>query len=262
MPASKISLSGSRSLIATYSIATSPTRTWLVFLQESGADYQNATRRELSRLLGSSLAKQFNYLVINKPGVHPDGKDTKEFERSFRRQLRIQDALITMTEVIPEDHEIFLVGYSEGAYLAPQIAKKEQRVRGIVMIGGGTRGWLKEELSNASPREKRSLQKVIRLIHNNPRSNKIWNEFTYATWHSYRGDHTLNALRQLNLPVLAILGGRDRTIDLKATREDLANLMKKRPIKLKILANCGHSFISHWPEAWIEVRRFLTSVSF
>jgi pimeloyl-ACP methyl ester carboxylesterase len=127
------------------------------------------------------------------------------------------------------------------------------------MIGGGTRGWLKEELSNAGPLEREDLRRRIREIYKHPRSKKMWNGFSFATWYSYREDSTLKALCNLKLPALAILGGRDRTIDFKTARRDYRKLMTKQPLKLKILGNCGHSFVSHWADAWNEVRKFLAS---
>lgn len=257
MPNLKIALTQKRSTIAAYSLAGSKVRSWLVYLPESGADFQGASRANLKRILGGSLESQFNYLVVNKPGVLPRGKNPAAFERSFRRKLRIRDALTVMDKVIPESHEIFLVGYSEGGYLAPQVALLEPRTKGVVMIGGGTRGWLKEELSNAGPLERAELGRKIREIHKQPHSKKMWNGFSFATWYSYREDSTLKALTQLRLPMLAVIGERDRTIDFKSARQDFQKLMKDRRLKLKILSDCGHSFVGHWADAWHEVRKFL-----
>jgi hypothetical protein len=110
MPTLKISLSGNRSLLATYSLAGARVRSWIVYLPESGADFQGSRRSDLNHILGPSLANQFNYLIINKPGIFPQRKNHIVFERSFRRQLRIRDALTTITEIVPQDHEIYLIG--------------------------------------------------------------------------------------------------------------------------------------------------------
>ncbi|MEQ1878104.1 MAG: hypothetical protein ABL958_15785, partial [Bdellovibrionia bacterium] len=186
-------------------------------------------------LVGPKLKDELNFLSLNKPGLEPKKTNAGLFEKSFRRELRIEDALKTMKAIVPAGHDLYLVGYSEGAYLAPQIAIRDKRVRGIAIIGGGTRGWLKEELSNAGPRERPALKKQIRQIQKHPRSLKKWNGFSYATWYSYRGDDTLYALKKLKIPVLAVLGARDRTIDLKTTVDDIRALMKKKKsIELKV----------------------------
>jgi pimeloyl-ACP methyl ester carboxylesterase len=253
----KIRLSGGRSLIAGLSKGSRLARTWIVFLPESGAEFQDGKRADLNRLLGKKLAAHYNFLIINKNGVTEDGIKSHAFEQSFRRPLRVKDALTTMKQLIPPDHRIVLVGYSEGAYLAPQVARGDLRVEKVVMIGGGTRGWLKEELSNAGPREKREFARQIKDISAHPRSVKKWNGFSYATWYSYREDKTLEALRQLKFPVLGILGRRDRTIDFRTTWKDLKKLSQKQDLHVRVFKNCGHSFINHWTDAWFEIRKFL-----
>ena len=254
-----ISLSQDRSLIAGYSLAAKPSRDWIVFLPESGADFQTGSRSELQKLIGSRLAAQFNFLAINKPGIGPRKTDKQAFERSFRRHYRVRDALDTMKAVIPAGDKICLVGYSEGAYLAPEIASLEKRVIAVAMIGGGTRGWLKEELSNAKPRERAAIRKQIRQIQRRSDSTQKWHDFSYATWHSYREDRTLEALKKLRRPTLAILGARDRTIDLKAALNDLKGLSKSKPIQIEVLPRCGHSFTGHWKPVGRFLSEFLSA---
>ncbi len=256
----QISLSRGRTLIASMVRSELPSRDWLVFLPQSAAEFNSASRSELKRLLGSDLSRRFNFLVINKAGVFERNINTQMFEQSFRRELRIRDILQTLRECVPADGQIFFVGYSEGAYLAPQVALRDSRARGVVMIGGGTRGWLKEELSNAGPLERRSLSRQIREIQRHPRSLHKWNGFSYATWCSYRNDDTLKALQRLNIPVLSILGARDRSIDFKMAFKDLKALSQKSPVRVCVFTNCGHSFISHWADAWNEVRKFLRPI--
>lgn len=253
----RISLRSNRNLIAAYSSAGRDVNNWLVYIPESGSEFQRASRAELNRLIGKKLARKFHFLVINKPGQGPRSNNARVFEQSFRRQGRVHDALTVLRKIIPEEHNIFLVGYSEGAYLAPQIAREDLRVKGVVLMGGGTRGWLKEELSNAGPREKREVRRQIREIYEHPRSTQKWHGFSYATWYSYRADSTLTALKALRIPVLAILGRRDRTIDFKTTLTDLSRLSRTHSITVKVFSNCGHSFVSHWADAWHLVRKFL-----
>lgn len=256
-----IALSNGRSLVAGYSAALKPSMKWIVYIPESGAGFHRGSRNELAAILGPSRAAQYNFLVVNKTGIGPRKTDSELFEKSFRRRLRIQDAITAMKTVIPRRHEIVLLGYSEGAYLAPQVARLDKRVKAIVMIGGGTRGWLREELNNSPQgREKAALARQIREIQSRPRSAEKWNGFSFATWNSYREDSTLKALRLLTIPSLAILGARDRTIDLKSALTDLTALAAKKPIHTRVLRSCGHSFSGHWPYAYLEIREFLTAL--
>jgi pimeloyl-ACP methyl ester carboxylesterase len=258
---SVVSLKGDRHLLAAWSRAPRKTRRWVVFLPESGSEFRQGDRRELAGLIGAGLAKKFHFLVINKPGLGPEGVDKAMFEKSFRRERRIEDALRVLKELIPAGDRIYLVGYSEGAYLAPPIARREKRVKAVVMIGGGTRGWLKEELSNAGRREKPAFEKKIREIYRQPKSLKKWNGFSYATWYSYRGDTTLKALRDVRVPMLAILGARDRVIDLKTTIVDLMLVSEHQPIQLHVFGDCGHYFSKHWKPVSRVLERFLADLA-
>jgi len=217
-----------------------------VFLQESGAEFQPGHRRELEQLVGRKLATHFHYLIVNKPGLTPKGIQRKKFERSFRRNLRVQDARAGLDAIVPAGDRIILIGYSEGAYLAPEVALKDPRIRSVVMIGGGTRGWLQEELNNARKKDRPQVRAQIREIERHPKSERSWNGFSFATWYSYREDSTLHALKHLHVPVLAILGKRDRTIDLKSARQDFKALSAQHPIRVELLKRCGHSFKGHW----------------
>lgn len=242
----KIRLKNGRTLIAAYSLTRPKSSHWVVFLTESGSEFHDGKHSELVRLLGPRLARNFNYLVVNKPGISPLGLDRKGFESSFRRLLRISDGLQSMKKLIPQNHTITLIGYSEGAYLAPQIALKDRRVKSVVMIGGGTRGWLKEELSNAKGKDRKSVAAEIRQVYKHPTSLRKWHGFSYATWYSYREDSTLKALKKLKVPVLAFLGSRDHIIDFKSAIRDLKGLSKNHPVQVRVFRDCGHSFAGHW----------------
>jgi pimeloyl-ACP methyl ester carboxylesterase len=155
-----------------------------------------------------------------------------------------------------------LVGYSEGAYLAPEVALSDDRVEAVVMIGGGTRGWLKEEISNAKKSDLSYVRKQIREIESSPNSLKKWNGFSYATWYSYREDRTLESLRRLHTPALAILGRRDRTIDFKSTVQDLKRLRRQRHwIEIEVIRQCGHSFKGHWGSVRRTLKKYISSLA-
>lgn len=248
---------GNRFIVAGYSLAPKRSREWVVFLPESGSDFRRGSRRELASLVGPRMSKRFNFLVVNKSGVAPETTNKKIYEISFRRRYRIADAVAVLRAMVPKGDRIHLVGYSEGAYLAPQIGRLDKRVRSVTMIGGGTRGWLKEELSNAGPREKTGFRKKIKEIYRHPKATTKWNGFSYATWYSYRGDNTLKALRDVRGPTLAILGARDRVIDLKSTIVDLMLVSENQPIQVHVFGDCGHHFSKHWLQVSRVLGRFL-----
>ena len=253
-----IDLKNHRWLIAGSSMARVKSKRWIVFIPESGSDFREGSRQELATLIGGKLAKKFNFLVVNKSGLSPDFVDKVVYENSFRRPKRIEDTLKTLKIIIPKNHQIFLIGYSEGAYLAPQVAQLDSRIKSVCMIGGGTRGWLKEELANARPKEKSLYKNKMKEILKNPSSAQKWNGFSHATWASYRGDNTLQALKKIKVPTISILGARDRVIDLKSTIVDLMLVSERKPIQLHVFGDCGHYFTKHWHPVSRVLSRFLT----
>ncbi len=253
-----ILLKNDRTLQAAYSRAGARCKQWIVYLPESGSSFLEGTQAELQRFLMPSVARQFNYLAINKPGMGRGQTDRKAFESSFRRQRRVEDALTAIRAIVPAHHRIYIIGYSEGAYLAPEVASQLDNVTSIIMIGGGTRGWLKEELNNASAKEKPQVRRKIQQIRRQPESTEKWNGFSFATWHSYKEDTTYKVLQKLDCSVLSILGSRDRIIDLKAALRDMKQLArKKKPVTTELLQHCGHDFKGHWKEVRIRTSEHL-----
>lgn len=257
----RLHLSQNRFLYACHTRARSNSRLWLVYLPESGASFHTGSRTELRSLIGREQAERFHYLVINKPGLTPAGKDSEVFERSFRRRLRIEDALYAIEAVIPRGDRICLLGYSEGAYLAPELALRlgGRRVVSLALIGGGTRGWLDEELSQVEGRAKAALCRQVERIRRDSRSLEKWHGFSYATWNSYDSNSTLRALSRLpkDLPVLSLLGARDRVIDFAAAERDLRSLASRRSVQVQVFPRCGHSFSGHWHHVRRAFGRFL-----
>src|SRR5665213_1790185 len=129
----QVKLKQRRSLIAGYSLAKSKSKHWLVFLSESGSMFMHGHRHGINSLVGTRIADRFNFLVINKPGQFAKKVNRKIYEQSFRRAKRIEDAVAALKAVIPKNHHTHLVGYSEGAYLAPQIALRDKRTKTVSM---------------------------------------------------------------------------------------------------------------------------------
>ena len=231
------------------------------------------TRAELKKIFDGPLVQGFNYLALNKPGMGAKKKNAAVFEKSFRQPLRLGDYKKAIEAIIPSDHRVVLVGYSEGAYLAPCLARELSNVMGVAIIGGGTRGWIKEELNNAKRENRRSDMIAIRKILKTPQSAKKWNGFSHATWYSYRKDTTFLALQELSIPVLAIIGAQDRIIDFKTTKADLKTLVRsknidpkgrqsvdpkgRQSIDLQIISDCGHEFTNHWLLVSQKLTRFV-----
>ncbi len=234
-----INLTGGRTLMA--GVRANPgLKHWVVLLPESGADFMEASQFELARLVGTDLSSKLNFLIVNKTGLSPIGRSS-EFERSFRRDLRVQDALDAIEQTIPSTDKIYLIGYSEGAYIAPEVALLEKRVGAMALLAGGTRSWLEEELSLTPAAQKHHVLKAIEKIRRDPNNTKkCWRGFSYATWSSYDNRRTLDCLSQLTIPVLAVVGARDHLVDTVCALDDLWSLEDNGDLEVEVLAKCGH----------------------
>lgn len=224
---------------------------WIVFLPGSSAELWDFGWGECRALLEPMRGKA-NLLQVNKPGIDGDGKvDKRVFEKSFRRQQRVKDYAEILRECIPSQHGIFLLGFSEGAYLSPEVALHDARVRALSLICGGTRSWLDEEILKDCAVNLRPILKRVGAVYAKPRSTRLkWHGNSHATWTSYDGDDTLKALEKLALPVLAMHASEDIMIDNDSARADLLRLKQEgKDITLRMFDGVDHTLERHWLKA-------------
>jgi pimeloyl-ACP methyl ester carboxylesterase len=219
---------------------------WIVFLPGSGAQFWDLDDREL-KALTSALPVRTNFLAINKPGVGPHGKiNSRLFERCFRRDLRVRHYLSVLRRRIPANGKIMLLAFSEGAYLAPELAARDRRIRCMSLISGGTRSWIDEEIFKAeSTRELSAAFKRIGRIYSRPKSvADRWHGFSNATWNSYDNDRTAETLRRIRTPFMTVFGSEDRMIDLDSALADA-----RRAARVKVFKGVDHTLEHKWLEA-------------
>jgi pimeloyl-ACP methyl ester carboxylesterase len=226
---------------------------WIVYVPGSGSDFNRAGSPDRLGLIGG-LKYSANFLAMGKPGVYPMYTNRRRFEASFRRATRVQDDLEVLRKLIPDGDNIYLIGYSEGAYLVPEIAVNDPRVRGIALIAGGTRGWTTEEINKARDREK--TEQLVAQMLADPRGDRVWEGMSWGTWASYSGNETLESLEKLQIPILSIHGNADDIIDVKTAIADTQALIDSgKSIKHVILKGAGHGFDGRWNQvnAYIQV---------
>lgn len=238
-------------------------RTWIVFLPGSGAEFWDFDSAEKRSLLSSFAARREPHLLmINKVGVDAQGALAPVlYERSFRRAQRILDYQEVLYKIVPRGHRIFLVGFSEGAYLAPEIALTDRRIEAISLLSGGTRSWLDEELYKCQdPRSLREVIQRVGAVYARPNSTRaLWHRVSHATWTSYDTDRTREALLQLRLPIFAAFGSEDRMIDVVSALQDLRAVKKARVIT-RIYPGVDHTLERYWLPALRASSKFFNGV--
>jgi pimeloyl-ACP methyl ester carboxylesterase len=225
---------------------------WVVFLPGSSAELWDFTWAEQRALL-EPLRGRANLLQVNKPGIREDGSvDRRAFEKSFRRHTRVKDYAEVLSECIPARGTVSLLGFSEGAYLSPEVALLDSRVRAMTLLCGGTRSWVDEEIYKPSALNLRPILKRIGQIYANPGSlKKKWHGNSHATWTSDDNDNTILALERLRMPILALFASEDDMIDNDSARGDLERLKREdgRDIIVRTYQGVDHTLEHCWIKA-------------
>lgn len=232
---------------------------WVVFLPGSSPQLHRAEEDDIRKLLGRD-SDHTHFLVINKAGLNIGrGVNKRVFEKSFQRAQRVGDAIEVIRKVIPRGDEVCLIGYSEGAYIAPEIATRLPRVKALVLMAGGTRGWLAEELRKMKPKEWLGMADRLVEIYAQKNPSKKWRGVPHSTWLSYDNNRTLRALEQLEIPVFSIYGNKDELVDTASVAQDFKWLKRMKPtlIKHKLLDGFGHDFNDKWDLVYGYAHKFM-----
>jgi pimeloyl-ACP methyl ester carboxylesterase len=237
-------------------------RDWLVCLPGSATELWQLDEgecRSLRRGLGPTSSR-YNLMVLNKPGLGLKGRiDDRVFELSFRQEQRRRDYLEALKLLIPKEDRVFLLGFSEGAYLAPQIARLDDRIKALALLSGGTRSWLDEEVFK-SRRPEQALRKIAQVYGRPASRTPGWHGLSNATWMSYDNDNTLLALQSLSLPVFTAHGELDNMIDLQTTFADLAKLRQEgKRISSTLHKNVDHTLDHKWLSTLEASARFFAA---
>ena len=254
-----VRLRDGRSVVVGLREAPIQNRKWVVFLPGSSAQLHKAEEEDIQKLLGRD-SDHTHFLVINKAGLKIDrGVNKRVFEKSFQRAQRVDDVIEVIRKIVPRGHEICLVGYSEGAYIAPEIATRLSSVKAIVLMAGGTRGWINEELRKMKPNELLGAADRLVEIYAQKNPSKKWRGVSHSTWLSYDNNQTLRALEQLDIPIFSIYGNKDELVDTASVAQDFKWLKRMKPalVKHKLLPGFGHDFNDKWDLVYGYAHKFM-----
>jgi len=173
----------------------------------------------------------------------------------------IEDAISAIELLYQRDDidksKIFLLGHSLGGMLAPKIAERTEKLRGIIILAGAINDLLEIMIKqskylaslddNITEEEKRQIEDIERQI-SLIRSSKIGkDEFILGAPGSYWLDlinyKPLEILKKVNIPVLVLQGDRDfqvTTEDFSLWKEELKD---NSQILFKLYTGLNHLFI-------------------
>lgn len=219
----------------------SKTTDWLVLMPGSGCSFAEIGDSHFLKWL---MAKRdYNVILIGKTGADL-GKDedacrVDEFQHSSVRSQRILDNQTIMHDLIPANARILLAAISEGAYIAPDVALADERVKAYIDLSGNSKSWMVEELMFVP--EGPARDKLANFFNNEVRGHNSFTQYyvdwTYAYLNSYDTHRTYDVFKQLQIPIIWLNGDHDDTVWADGARQDAAELID----------NEGKSNISyHW----------------
>jgi dienelactone hydrolase len=170
--------------------------------------------------------------------------------------LAAVDFLRQRSEVKPG--AVFLLGHSLGATLAPEIALRDGKLAGVIMLAAIARpldkvaleqieyiASLKNEATDAQRAHLDSLrEKLKRLVRGELQPNEMVLGARAAYFYDMRKRNQVESAKKLKAPMLILQGGRD----YQATTEDYAlwkrALGKREDVTLKLYPDLNHLFIA------------------
>lgn len=241
-------------------------------------------------------AKDYYVAVISKPGT--PFKDSLRYTESGRahfpendlyRQLYSLDwraetasaAINYLVKKLPIDEKkIIVMGYSEGAQVAPKVAVLNKKVTHVVCMVGNAlnhlydfilEARLKAERQQISTEESQlivdSLYREYAKIYQNPSAtDRSWYGATYLKWSSFSKTTPLENMLQLEIPILYVAGGKDNNqtiLDMDYAKLEFLRKGKNN-LNYKVYPNCNHFFqeetmvdgATKWIDRIDEVHRF------
>ena len=158
--------------------------------------------------------------------------------------------------------QVFLLGHSLGATLAPRIAKQNSKLAGLVIMAGITRPlediildqftYLNSLAGPMTDEQKTELEalksKIARVkdpeLSNNVPANELPLGISADYWLDLRGYSPIETIKMLDIPVLILQGGRDYQVlpekDFKGWKTALNS---RSNAQLKLFPNLNHLFI-------------------
>lgn len=249
----------------------------LVYLDGSGAF---PLFQQLDAGIGSTvvvdfqqLRKDFRILLISKPGVpfidkvnddsngFPIYKEPIEYKENLSLIWRVKTANSIIENLIKQEKidqsKIVVLGFSEGAQVAPTLATENKNITHLLLFGGNGLNQLFDPIINARMKANRgdiseidaqkevdSLFTTYENIYQYPTStDKEWWGHTYKRWASFTETDPYKYLLELEIPIYMANGSLDENSVLSADYIKLEFIKNgKDNLTYKTYPNCDHQF--------------------
>jgi hypothetical protein len=170
--------------------------------------------------------------------------------------LAVVDFVRTLDKI--DENRVFLLGHSLGGQLVPEIAKRDGKVSGIIVMAGSTRpleDYLLEQTEyiakldgKISKDEKQQIERIrkqVRLI----KEHKIGDEELVLGapgkyWYDLQRRDPIESALELNCPILILQGRRDYQVTIEDYNRWKEGLSTKAGVSFKLYPELNHLFMS------------------
>ena len=220
-----------------------------------------------------NLSKEYTILLISKPGVpfidevgsdpsgFPSYDEPEAYTNKLSNQWRVESASKIIDKLVAEqlvdNSKVVVLGFSEGAQVAPFVARKNQYVSHLMLFGGNGLNQFFDPLinirmlaSSGQISEKEAQNQIDSLflqykeIYKNPEAtDKHWWGHTYKRWASFTSEDPYKALTTLNIPIYMANGSLDENSVLSADYIQLEFIKQgKSNLTYKTYPGLDHQF--------------------
>lgn len=249
----------------------------LVYLDGSGA---YPLFQKLNTGIGSTvvidfqrLRDDYRILLISKPGVpfvdevksdengYPRYQEPAEYKEKLSQNWRVTSSSKIIDNLKAENKidtsKIVVLGFSEGAQVAPMLAYENKSVTHILLFGGNGLNQLFDPIISARMKANRgqiteieaqkevdSLFNEFRNIYAEPKiTHKEWWGHTYKRWASFTKTDPYKYLLELEIPIYIANGSLDEYSVLSADYIQIEFIKsQKNNLVYKTYPNCDHQF--------------------
>jgi esterase/lipase len=196
-------------------------------------------------------------------------KRTKQFSEEMSiltnitvKEEVIDDALLAVEILKNNQHvdpnKIFIIGHSLGGMLAPRIASLDNKIKGIAILAGPTRGiedlWINQTKYIANidgiidENESYQIDFIEKQVQKIKQLNMSENEIVFGAYKIYWEDlnqyNPVETANNLSIHILILQGERDYQVTLYDFNKWLNSIVSKDNIEYRLYPSLNHLFIT------------------
>ena len=240
----------------------------------------------------AEVAPSAAVLLVEKYAITPDLPFNRDISRTdcpaaYRQNNVPEQRVMDYERVVAElrhsaaswwNREIFIIGGSEGAEIALEVAAITPETSRLIVFGFGSRHFQDDVLQSirydskmaaldesATEEQIAKMQEVFKAALSDRSSNEIISGYSHAYWASMLSMDQLAMFRAVNIPVLAIQGADDHNVSVEGARALMSQLkMRGRTnLEYKEYPGLDHAFAdregaSHWDRVIDDMSMWLS----